>query len=194
MANIRAKTRLLIAAILMSGFIASSLYFDSEDINHSSSTPLKNESIDFFVTDATLTRWSETGAIQSVTQTPLAEHKKEQNLLKLQTPFSKSLRTDGSTELTLKAKKGFLMDDNSRFDVAGDVQLHHNPDSESDNLLLTEQLAYFPPTGVATSDVDVEFLNNQGRTEGVGMTLDTSKNTLDILSRVRGQYVSTTSN
>ena len=191
--NLRKNIRLIIASCLVVGFVAFSLMFENVDIESSRETTSTDDRIDFFVTDATLTRWSNNGDLISVTQSPFAEHHPHKERLTLQAPYSVGYRIDGSTEHTLSAVKGYLNDDNSRFDLAGDVELHHNPEKDQGTVLLTEQLTYFPELELATSDVAVEFLNDQGSTQGIGMTLNTAQNRLDILSRVRGQYVSSTS-
>lgn len=191
-ANLRAKIRLAIASTLIALFLIFTLLLNQGDVEQEGLLQENPNKIDFFVTDATLTRWSEEGAVNSVTHTPRAEHLVNAEQMKLTTPFSVGYRQDGSTQHTINAELGYFADDNSRLDLEGNVELHHNPDSESDTALFTEQLSYFPEQNLATSDVDVEFLNNQGSTKGVGMTLNTELNTLDLHSTVRGTYVAST--
>ena len=191
-ANLRAKIRLAIASTLIALFLIFTLLLNQGDVEQEGLLQENPNKIDFFVTDATLTRWSKEGAVSSVTHSPRAEHLVNSEQMKLTTPFSVGYRQDGSTEHTINAELGYFADDNSRLDLEGNVELHHNPDSESDTALFTEQLSYFAEQNLATSDVDVEFLNNQGSTKGVGMTLNTELNTLDLHSTVRGTYVAST--
>lgn len=187
--NLRAKIRLAVATALIALFLIFTLLLNQGDIEEGVLLKENPNRIDFFVTDATLTRWSEEGNVSSVTHTPRAEHLVNSEQMKLTTPFSVGYRQDGTTEHTINADLGFFADDNSQLDLEGSVELHHNPDSEKDTALFTEQLSYFPEQNLATSDVAVEFLNNQGSTKGVGMTLNTELNTLDLHSTVRGAYV-----
>ncbi|CAI8245375.1 MAG: Lipopolysaccharide export system protein LptC [Marinobacterium sp. xm-d-530] len=190
--NLRAKMRLIIAAVLIALFLIFTLLLNQGEVEQDTLLKDNPNRIDFFVTDATLTRWSVEGAVTSVTHTPRAEHLVNANQMKLTTPFSVGYRQNGTTEHTINADLGFFADDNSQLDLEGSVELHHNPDSEKDTALFTEQLSYFPEQNLATSDVAVEFLNNQGSTKGVGMTLNTELNTLDLHTKVRGAYVAST--
>jgi len=190
--NLRAKIRLTIAASLIALFLIFTLLLNQGDVEQDALLQANPNRVDFFVTDATLTRWSEEGAVSSVTHTPRAEHLINSEQMKLTTPFSVGYRQDGTTEHTINADIGYFADDNSQLDLEGSVELHHNPDSEEDTALFTEQLSYFPEQNIAISDVAVEFLNNQGSTKGVGMTLNTESNTLDLHSKVRGAYVAST--
>ena len=191
-ANLRAKIRIAIASTLIALFLVFTLLLNQGDLEEGSFLKENPNRVDFFVTDATLTRWSEEGKVSSVTHSPRAEHLINAKQMKLITPFSVGYRQDGTTEHTINAELGFFADDNSQLDLEGSVELHHNPDSERDTALFTEQLRYFPEQNLATSDVAVEFLNNQGSTKGVGMTLNTELNTLDLHSTVRGTYVAST--
>lgn len=190
--QLRAKLRLAIASALIALFLIFTLLLNQGDIEQDPLIKENPNRIDFFVTDATLTRWSKEGTLSSVTHTPKAEHLVNSEQMRLTTPFSVGYRPDGTTEHTIHASVGYFADDNSQLDLEGSVELHHNPDSEKDTALFTEQLSYFPEQNLATSDVEVEFLNNQGSTKGVGMTLNTELNTLDLHSTVRGAYVAST--
>ena len=190
--NLRAKIRLAIASALIALFLIFTLLFNQGEREESSLLQEHPDRVDFFVTDATLTRWSEEGRISSVTHTPRAEHLVNRAQMKLTMPFSVGYRQDGTTEHTINADMGYFADDNSQLDLEGSVELHHNPDSEKDTALFTEKLSYFPEQNLATSDVAVEFLNNQGSTKGIGMRLNTELNTLDLHSTVRGAYVAST--
>ena len=192
--HLRSKLRIFIATALIAAILASTFFWQKEGETVQKTTSATTEQIDFFVTDGTLRRWDEKGVLVSVTNTPYAEHRPNSKVMLINTPYSVGFTAKGSVDHTLSAKNGTLLDDNSRFDLAGDVELHHNPETESDTALFTEALSYFPDTGIATSDVAVEFLNQQGSTTGVGMKLDTEHQKLDILSNVRGTYVPATTN
>ncbi len=192
--HLRSKLRIVIATALVATILATTFFWQKEGETIQKPTTAATEQIDFFVTDGTLRRWDETGSLVSVTNTPYAEHLPNSKVMLIDTPYSVGFTSKGSVDHTLSAKKGTLLDDNSRFDLAGEVELHHNPETESDTALFTEALSYFPDTGIATSDVAVEFLNQQGTTTGVGMKLDTEQQKLDILTKVRGTYVPATTN
>ncbi len=191
MNNLQSKVRILIAFFLvMTIILLFQFSFESDQPLTSGQTNNANR-IDFFVRDAVVTRWSIEGSRESITTTDYAEHLENQKLIRMSHPYSVGYGSDGKVIHTLNADSGNYLDDNSRIDLAGSVELHHNPESDMDTALYTEQLSYYPNKDLATTDLDVEFLNSSGQTTATGMEFYTRENRVELLSAVKGAYVPT---
>lgn len=194
MNSLQNRIRIFIAFLLIMVII---LFFQFGIKNDQDSpTRISNESrsIDFFIKDSVITRWSAEGEKISVTIAKYAKHFDARKLMELDHPYSLGFYSDGTIAHTLNANTAIYPDDNSRIDLAGSVALHHNPETEQDTTLLTEQLSYFPDRGLATSDQQVEFRSRSGQTNAQGMEFYTRENRLELLSTVRGTYVQSNQN
>ena len=189
MQNLQSKLRLIIAFLLVLALILGFQFSRDGDRVPSELTTAPDTRIDFFVTEGIVTRWSVDGTRQSVTTAEYAEHFESRKQLEMDYPYSVGYTTEGKVAHTLSSVTGVYLDDNSRIDLAGNVELHHNPETENDTALYTEQLSYYPETGLAQTDLPVEFLNSQGQTNAEGMEFYTQENRVELLSKVRGTYV-----
>lgn len=189
MQNLQSKLRIIIASLLVLALILGFQFSSDSERAPDLSSTAPDTRIDFFVTQGVITRWSVEGIRESVTTAEYAEHFESRKLLELDYPYSVGYTAEGEVAHTLSSVSGIYLDDNSRIDLAGTVELHHNPDTEKDTALYTEQLSYYPETGLAQTDLPVEFLNSQGQTNAEGMEFYTQENRVELLSKVRGTYV-----
>ncbi len=194
MNGLQNKVRISIAFLLIMLIILYYQFGIQDDQKNPARIANQGSSIDFFMKDSIITRWSAEGDKVSVTTAEYAEHFDVRKLMKLDDPYSTGFNPDGTVVHRINANTAIYPDDNSRIDLAGSVELHHNPETDQNTALFTEQLSYFPDQGLATSDQQVEFLSRSGKTKAQGMEFYTRENRLELLSTVRGTYVQSNQN
>lgn len=184
------RVRLLIASLLVLALILVwQLGFRSDE---SAQTFVdKEQRIDWFVNEGVLTRYDLDGHRGSVTDTERITHFEGRRESELTRPYSIGFKPSQEVTHTLSALTAVYQDDNSRLDLAEQVELYHNPETEQAVAMFTPSLTYFPDKELAVTDDAVEISTPSGETRAIGMELHTSENRMELLSRVRGTYVAT---
>ena len=184
------RVRLIIASLLVLALILVwQLGFRSDE---SAQTFVdKEQRIDWFVNEGVLTRYDLDGHRSSVTDTQRITHFEGRRESELTRPYSIGFKPSQEVTYTLSALTAVYQDDNSRLDLAEQVELYHNPETEQAVAMFTPSLTYFPDKELAVTDDPVEISSPSGETRAIGMELYTSENRMELLSRVRGTYVAT---
>jgi len=184
------RLRLLIASLLVLALILVwQLGFRSDE---SAQTFVDIEQrIDWFVNEGVLTRYDLNGNRSSVTDTQRITHFEGRRESELTRPYSIGFKPSQQVTHTLSSLTAVYQDDNSRLDLAEQVELYHNPETEQAVAMFTPSLTYFPNKELAVTDDPVEISTPSGETRAIGMELYTSENRMELLSRVRGTYVAT---
>lgn len=143
--------------------------------------------VDFFVKDAFITKFDKQGQIEHIITTPLLQHFPVQERTKLQTPFVTLPGEMGDTQIS--SDEGFMLDDETKIELAGNVRVIDNSTSEVPWVLTTSILTFLPPENYAETDAPVLVVQGQNRTDAIGMQAWFNERRVDLLSEVRGYYV-----
>lgn len=184
------RVRLLIASLLVLALILVWQFGFRSDQSAQTFVD-KDQRIDWFVNDGVLTRYDLDGHRSSVTDTQRITHFEGRRESELARPYSIGFKPSQEVTHTLSALTAVYQDDNSRLDLAEQVELYHNPETEQAVAMFTPSLSYFPDKELAVTDDPVEISTPSGETRAIGMELYTSENRMELLSRVRGTYVAT---
>lgn len=182
-----ARLRLLLALLLVAipvlywGFSGSTL---PQKTVHSITADGR---IDFFMRDAQTQYWDKQGNTGREWQTPLLNHYPRRNSSELTTPVALMSASDGST-YKIRANEGKVPDDQTEIQLAGDVQVHHNPQSGPAGSLTTSVLTIYPKRDFAHTDAPVTLTNGTDRTTSDGLEVYFDERRIELLSNVRGQY------
>lgn len=184
MAEFSSRIRILIAAAIL---VPVLLYwgFAGSPAPTPETQPVLSGQIDYFVEDAKVKEWDETGKLKRSMTSTRIEHAPSSGTHNIAQPVSKHYRNDG-TYSQITAERGVAQDDNSRMDLAGNVIVNDNPESTTAITLNTETLAVFPPKDYAETDAAVVIKSRTSKLEGVGMGIDFNARTLNLHSRVEG--------
>lgn len=181
------RFRLLIAvaiitpALLYWGFAGTDLPTQSEQ---HIDTPA---SFDFFMRDATTTYWNSNGQLDYRWQAPEVHHYPQRNGSELSAPVA-SQPTDSGGTYKMQANEGWILDDQSQIALAGDVEVHHNPQTGPGSLLTTSTLTLYPPRDFASTDAPATLTRGTDRTDTVGLEVYFDERRVEMLSNVQGRY------
>lgn len=186
----QARLRIILATLLVVALILAFQFGGERAVRDQVGDQAAADKIDFFISDGVLTRWTTDGSRESVTSTDYLRHSENRNRMWLTNPYTVGYLNNTEISHTLSSETAIYLDDNSLLELAGTVELHHNPGTEQETGLFTEKLFYFPEQQIARSDEQVEILNSQGQTYATGMNYYANEKRIELLSNVRGTYVS----
>ncbi|WP_151670400.1 LPS export ABC transporter periplasmic protein LptC [Nitrincola schmidtii] len=153
----------------------------------STSTPDDPNRVDFFIRDAFITKFDEQGQIEHIITSPLLQHFPVQERTTLETPFVTLPNDTG--DMQISSDEGFMLDDETKIELAGNVQVIDNSTSEVPWVLTTAILTFLPPENYAETEAPVLIVQGQNRTDAIGMKAWFNERQVDLLSEVRGYYV-----
>ncbi len=184
------RLRLIVASILvLASLLVWQFGFRGADVQQ---TYLDSDQrIDWFVNEGLLTRYDVNGKRSSVTDAETITHYEGRRESELIRPYSVGFKPSQEVTHTLSAMRAIYQDDNSRLDLAEQVELHHNPETDQAVAMFTPSLTYFPDSELAVTDEEVEITSSSGETRAIGMEFYTAENRMELLSTVRGNYVAT---
>jgi len=182
-----ARIRLLIAlAIVTPVLIYWGVSGDSRP-QHPGGAGEGDAGIDFFMRDARTVYWSAEGERAREWQTPELNHYPQRARSELQTPET-SMPTDDGGLYKIRANEGWIIDDQSQIQLAGDVEVNHNPQSGPAGILTTDSLTIYPPRNFARTDEPATLVRDGERTDTVGLEVYFDQQRIELLSHVRGRY------
>jgi lipopolysaccharide export system protein LptC len=182
-----ARARLLLAlatvtpVLLYWGFAGTDL---STEPDQRLDTP---SSFDFFMRDATTTYWNRDGDIDYRWQTPELRHFPQRKGSELVAPTATQPTDDGGA-YKMRANEGWIEDDQSQIALAGDVEVHHNPQTGPGSVLTTSTLNLYPPRDFARTDAPATLTRGNDRTDTVGLEVYFDERRVEMLSNVQGRY------
>ncbi|WP_432697957.1 LPS export ABC transporter periplasmic protein LptC [Marinobacterium sp. YM272] len=144
-------------------------------------------SIDFFMRDAETRYWGEDGSFQRSWTTPELRHYPRLNSSKLLEP-STLMPQDKGGAYKIRANEGWVLDDQSEIQLAGDVEVNHNPLSGPGSVLTTSTLSVYPPRDYAETDAPATLIREDERTETTGLEVYFDERRVELLSNVKGRY------
>ena len=187
MLDLSNRLRLIIAAIIL---IPVLLYwgFTGSPGTHLNDKPSDtSKSMDYFVNHASVTEWSIDGTLKNTLNTNRLEHNPTLQQSHLTQPINYRYR-DKQPPTRITSDTGITMDDNSRTDLAGNVLVNDNPESDNATIMTTQTLSVFPLKDYATSKDRVTISSPNGMQTGIGMHADFNTRTMTLHSRVEGRY------
>ena len=181
-----ARLRLIIGVILLA--IAGVYWaFWSETVQTTSNNNDDPNRVDFFIKDAFITTFDPEGNIKQIITSPLLQHLPNQEKTQLNLPSITLPGDDG--DMQISSDEGFALDDESKIELAGNVQVIDNSTSNVPWVLTTSILTFLPPDNYAETDAPVLLVQGQNRTDATGMKAWFDEHQVDLLSEVRGYYV-----
>lgn len=144
--------------------------------------------VDFFIQNASMTRWNEDGTPAHNISTPLMRHLPESELTLLEAPELIVPEQSDQTSYRLQAGLGRIPDSHEQVELAGGVLLHDNPLSGVAVRLSTEQLTFFPAEDRAHTGHNVQIQRAEDITEALGMDVFFEEQRIELLSDVKGVY------
>lgn len=186
------RLRLVIASLLVLALLLTWQFgWRSETEAISATDP--QQRIDWYVEGAVLTRYDEQGVRVSVTDALEITHFEGKKLSELKKPYTVGYSTEQNVDHTVSAEQALYLDDNSRLELLGKVELQLNPATEKAVAMFTPTLTYFPERELAVTDDPVEIDSSSGETRAIGMEYYIAEQRMELLSQVRGNYVATES-
>ena len=143
--------------------------------------------VDFFVRDALITKFNAQGDIEHIIHSPLLQHFPGKELTRLEQPHL--IMPGDLGDMQISSDEGFFLDDDSKIELAGNVQVIDNSISEIPWILSTSILTFLPPDNYAETDAAVRITQGRNQTDAVGMQVWFNEHQVDLLSEVRGYYV-----
>lgn len=144
-------------------------------------------SFDFYMHDAKTSYWGEDGAFLRSWETPELLHYPTLKSSKLLTLSTLMPQEEGGT-YKMRANEGWVMDDQSKIQLAGDVEVNHNPQSGAGSVLTTSTLSIYPPRDYAETDAPATLTREGERTDTTGLEVYFDERRVELLSNVRGRY------
>lgn len=144
-------------------------------------------SIDFFMRDAHTVYWSVEGDRAHEWQTPELDHYPQRSRSELQLPETMMPTANGGI-YKIRANEGWIDDNQSQIQLAGSVEVHHNPHSGPAAMLSTDNLTIYPPQDLARTDDPATLVRNGEQTDTVGLEVYFDQQRIELLSNVRGRY------
>ncbi len=147
------------------------------------------ENVDFFIEQAQITRWQEDGTeAQQISATSM-RHLPDLDLSRLEQPeVIVPANATSSMPYRLRADSGEVPDSQQQVELAGNVLLHDNPQSEATIQFSTEQLTLYPDQNRAFTERAVQVQRGQDTTEALGMDVYFEEQRIELLSDVKGVY------
>ncbi|TCK07310.1 LPS export ABC transporter periplasmic protein LptC [Marinobacterium mangrovicola] len=181
------RLRLLIALLIITPF----LVWWGLGGNTMPKTPVvreeTNSTYDFFMRDTESRYWGEDGSFQRSWESSEMHHYPARNASQLQQPVAHMPQQEGGT-YKIRANEGWILDDQSEIQLAGDVEVNHNPQSGPGSVMATSTLNVFPQTNYAETDALVTLTRNGEQTESTGLEVYFDERRVELLSNVRGRY------
>ncbi|WP_151702965.1 LPS export ABC transporter periplasmic protein LptC [Nitrincola alkalilacustris] len=181
------RLRVLLALLIMIPLLLFWGFFGIPTDSSPDRAPLPDE-VDFFIRDARIQMYGSDGQLQQEITSPLARHLPGLEQTQLTSPVLLQPRADGSL-LEITANEAWMLDDETKIELAGDVQVIDNPVQGTPMIMTTSVLALFPPLDFASTEAAVTFTDGQSRTDAVGMQAWFRERRVELLSEVRGIYV-----
>lgn len=181
------RLRLLIALIIVAPLL---VWWGFGGNTLTQTTALREETsstYDFFMRDTESRYWGEDGSLQRSWESQEMHHYPARNSSQLLEPIAHMPQQDGGT-YKIRANNGWLLDDQSEIQLAGDVEVNHNPQSGSGSVLTTSTLNVFPQRDYAETDAPVTLTRNGERTDSTGLEVYFDERRVELLSNVRGRY------
>lgn len=145
------------------------------------------ENFDFFMRDATTTYWTAEGILDYRWQTKEMRHYPQRKGSELSAPVATRPTLSGDT-YKMWANEGWALDDQSQINLAGDVQVHHNPQTGPGSVLTTSTLDLYPPRDFAHTDAPATLIREHDRTDTLGLEVYFDERRVELLSNVQGRY------
>ncbi|SEG53797.1 LPS export ABC transporter periplasmic protein LptC [Marinobacterium lutimaris] len=142
---------------------------------------------DFFMRDNESRYWDENGNLARSWESQEMHHYPARNSSQLLEPIAHMPQQGGGT-YKIRANDGWVLDDQSEIQLAGNVEVNHNPQSGPGSLLTTSTLNVFPPRNYAETDAPATLTRNGERTESTGLEVYFDERRVELLSNVRGRY------
>lgn len=181
-----ARVRLIIGLIIL---IIASIYwvFFGTPQDMSSGDPDDPDRVDFFIRDAFVTTFNEQGEMAHIITSPLLQHYPAQEITILESPVV--TLPDETGDMQISSDQGVMQDDESEIELAGNVKVIDNSTAETPWILTTSILTFLPPDNYAETDAPVLIVQGKNRTDAIGMKAWFNDHQIDLLSEVRGYYV-----
>lgn len=181
-----ARLRLLLGFLILTiaGFYWAFFGTPQEDSLPQADDPNR---VDFFIRDAFITQFDEQGEIEHMIQSPLLQHFPVQERTTFDTPLVTMPNESG--DMQISSDEGFMLDDESKIELAGNVKVIDNSTSDVPWVLTTSILTFLPPENYAYTDAPVLIVQGHDRTDAIGMEAWFDERQIDLLSEVRGYYV-----
>ncbi|KEA63260.1 hypothetical protein ADIMK_2784 [Marinobacterium lacunae] len=181
------RIRLLIALAIIAPVLIF-WGFSGDTLQQPSGSSKENAaSIDFFMHDARTVYWSPEGDLAREWQTPELKHYPLRSRSELLEPET-SMPTPEGGLYKMRANEGWIVDDQSQIQLAGDVEVHHNPQSGPNGVLTTSSLTIYPPRNIARTDAPAKLVRDGEQTETVGLEVYFDQQRIELLSNVQGRY------
>lgn len=143
--------------------------------------------VDFFISEAFITTFNPQGEMEKILTTPLLQHFPGQERTTFETPLLTLPGETGDTQIS--SDQGFSLDDETKIELAGNVRVIDNSGSDVPWVLTTTVLTFLPPENFAETDAAVQIIQGKNRTDAIGMNVWFNERQVDLLSEVRGYYV-----
>ena len=183
----RSKRTLLVAAIILLPILVLWGIFGTPSQSKHQAKDRDPDSIDFFINDAEVITWNAQGQRNGAWHAEKLQHRTGAKESDLFSP-SGTITTDAGLIYKIQAKKGYFTDSQSEIALAGDVQVHHNPQSGPNQRLSTQSMIYYPEQKLAQTDDLVTFTEGTSSTQAKGLKFYLNERRLELLSDVRGTY------
>jgi lipopolysaccharide export system protein LptC len=149
-------------------------------------SPLKP---DFIVENLRLSKFNQTGQVQTLLSAQRMVHIPQTNTATLTEPHIMSFRPD-SPAVSIRARRGESIHQSEQVNFYQDVVVQRSADARTPGMSLeTEQLSLRPDEDVASSSASFIFQRGDSRLQGQGFDLNNSFRTLIIRQQARGLLV-----
>lgn len=152
-----------------------------------SGDPDDPDRVDFFIQDAFITRFNEQGELAYLLVSPRLQHYPATEMTRLESPLVTLPGDTGDAQIS--SDYGTIPDDESQIELAGNVRVIDNSASETPWVLTTSVLTLLPPEHYAETHAPVQIQQGVNRTDAIGMQAWLKEHRVDLLSEVRGYYV-----
>ena len=183
--------RYLLTGLLWLIGVALALSVGYWNIRPASFTPLTSSAAarpDFYIDNARIQALNEQGKTTYELTTTHAVHQVEDGSTHLQQPKLLFYRGGDPAPWLLESDEGLVTEDGDRVDLAQNVLLKQELNSQSTRRLTTSALTLFPARDYAETDQDVKIEAARSVTTATGMKLFLNDGRLQLLSTVRGQH------
>lgn len=181
-----ARIRLILGLAILASAMVYWGFFGSPQ-NPGSGDPDNPDRVDFFIRDAFITTFDEQGQMAHIITAPLLQHYPAKEITQLESPVATLPGETGDTQIS--SDQGVMQDDESEIELAGNVRVIDNSASEAPWVLTTSILTFLPPENYAETDAPVTIAQGINKTDAIGMQAWFDEHRVDLLSDVRGYYV-----
>ena len=186
MPELSSKARIILAAFIL---IPVLLYwgFGTSPVEQTPSRSNLPDQVDYFIDNAKIQEWDTDGQLIRKVETKKLEHKPHKEANFLDAPISTQFQKNGNISL-LTAAKGVVLDDNSKTDFVGDIEIYSNKGQPNETIMRTEKLSVFHKQNIAETDQPVTIESANSLMQGTGMDIDFNDQILNLHSRVKGTH------